>query len=120
MSTYVSIVREMTAAPDIQQWWNANIAQEEQEDAAGALRAWLRVSPNRIENVACGDWINGSGGWVAPVYRVNGMELSTEQQMLLYNFLNRPIRIEKQFAYTSIPRIEESDCLDKLTFYIRK
>jgi hypothetical protein len=117
MSTYVSIVREMATAPDIQQWWNDNIAKEEQEDAAGALRAWLRVSPNRIENVACGDWVDG---WVAPVYRVNDMELSTEQQMLLYNFLNRPIRIEKQFAYTSTPRIEESNCLDKLTFYIRK
>lgn len=120
MSTYVSIIKEMTNALDIQQWWNVNIAQDEQEDAAGALRAWLKVSPNRIENVACGDWINGTGGWVAPVYRVYGMQLSTEQQMLLYNFLNRPIRIEKQFAYTSSPRIEESNCLDESTFCIRK
>lgn len=108
----------MCQAPDMLVWWLENI--EDKDDAAKALRKWLSDPPNQIVNIACGDWIHGMGGWVTWSYSVFGLKLTPEKRIELYNFLNKPVSITKQFTYKSEPEIEITHCLDVSTYKVRK
>lgn len=117
ISTYRNVVREMCVAPYMLTWWQTNI--EDGEAAAKALRKWLSETPNFVTTIACGDWQYGNG-WVSHSYKVFGLNLSPEKRIELYNFLNEPVTITRQFAYKSEPEVINTRCLDYSTYKVRK
>ena len=112
MSSYFSVVREMCQAPIMLLWWLQNIEEDKQEEAAENLRIWLKQFPNIVVTHRCGDWYN-SRGFIRCAYKIQGLKLTPEKGIELYNFLNKPVMVTEHYAYlTNSTIVRETNCLD--------